>query len=89
MLRVNRSLQSLELSGNDFGESDLRKLLAALHDLDNPSLWTRKRNITLFELLLLDNHFDGEWMQKVSERCERAFWKTSILAMYCAKWLQT
>ena len=26
---------------------------------------------------------------KVSERSERAFWKTSILAMKCAKWLQT
>ena len=28
-------------------------------------------------------------MKKVSERSERAFWKTSILAMKCAKWLQT
>jgi len=27
--------------------------------------------------------------KKVSERSERAFWKTSILAMKCAKWLQT
>ena len=26
---------------------------------------------------------------KVSERNERAFWKTNILAMMCAKWLQT
>ena len=26
---------------------------------------------------------------KVSERSERAFWKTSILAMKCATWLQT
>ena len=25
---------------------------------------------------------------KVSERSERAFWKTSILAMKCAKWPQ-
>jgi len=26
---------------------------------------------------------------EVSERSERAFWKTSILAMKCANWLQT
>ena len=26
---------------------------------------------------------------EVSERSERAFWKTSILAIKCAKWLQT
>jgi len=26
---------------------------------------------------------------EVSERSERAFWKTRILAMKCAKWLQT
>ena len=26
---------------------------------------------------------------EVSERSERAFWKTSILAMKCVKWLQT
>jgi len=26
---------------------------------------------------------------KVSKRKERAFWKTSILAMKCAKWQQT
>ena len=37
----------------------------------------------------------GRWIvcevcqNKVSERSERAFWKTSILAMKCAKWLQT
>ena len=27
--------------------------------------------------------------EKVSERSERAFWKTRILAMKCMKWLQT
>jgi len=31
----------------------------------------------------------GEMFPEVSERSERAFWKTSILAMKCAKWLQT
>jgi len=27
--------------------------------------------------------------KQVSEQSERTFWKTSILAMKCAKWLQT
>jgi len=27
--------------------------------------------------------------KQVSERSQRAFWKTSILAMKCAKWIQT
>jgi len=31
----------------------------------------------------------GVGFGEVSERSERAFWKTSILAMKCAKWLQT
>jgi len=32
---------------------------------------------------------NSKYFDKVSERSERAFWKTSILAMKCAKWLQT
>ena len=32
---------------------------------------------------------DGDMVLMVSERSERAFWKTSILAMKCAKLLQT
>ena len=32
---------------------------------------------------------EREREEEVSERSERAFWKTRILAMKCAKWLQT
>tara|TARA_B110000305_G_C19315944_1_gene576418 strand:+ start:75 stop:1004 length:930 start_codon:yes stop_codon:yes gene_type:complete len=41
----------------------------------------------LVDMLLAPSDDDGA--QEVSERSERVFWKTSILAMKCAKWLQT
>jgi len=89
MLRINRSLTSLDLSGNDFGESDLRKLLSALHDLDNPSVWTRKRNIALFDLLLFDNSFDGEWMQKDTMVVRDGFPSLPSIPLYCKENMDT
>ncbi len=82
-LRVNRTLTSLDLSGNDFAEADMRKLLASLHDLDNPSIWTRKRNWALHELRMEDNHFDGEWMMKDHEVNRNGFPTLPSIHLYC------
>tara|TARA_B110000305_G_scaffold233283_1_gene289501 strand:- start:511 stop:723 length:213 start_codon:yes stop_codon:yes gene_type:complete len=45
------------------------------------------QGVSLFERV--DDTFLSKICMEVSERSERAFWKTSILAMKCAKWLQT
>jgi len=82
-LRVNRTLTVLDLSGNDMGEPEMRKILAALFDLDNPSIWSRQRNIALVELEMHDNHIDGEWLQNDHEVSRNGFPKLPSIPLYC------
>ena len=82
-LRVNRSLNALDLSGNDFTEPDLRNLLISLYHLDNQIVSTRKRNIALFELKMDDNHFNGEWLMRDAEVNFSGFDALPSIPLYC------
>jgi len=82
-LRVNRSLTSLDLSGNDFSEGDLRNLLISLHHLDNQVVSTRKRNTAIFELNMGDNRFNGDWLLRDKDVNFSGFDKLPSILLYC------
>ncbi|GMH51252.1 hypothetical protein TrST_g10856 [Triparma strigata] len=83
MLRINRTLTSLDLAGNGFMEPDAERLLASLHDLDNTQASTRKRNIAIFELKMEDNSFDGEWLIKDHIVQRNGFHNLPSIPLYC------
>ncbi|GMH81373.1 hypothetical protein TL16_g08909 [Triparma laevis f. inornata] len=83
MLRLNRTLTSLDLAGNGFLEPDVERLLASLFDLDNTQVSTRKRNIAIFELKMEDNSFDGEWLIKDHIVQRNGFHNLPSIPLYC------
>ena len=83
MLRVNRTLTSLDLSGNNFLEPDIERFLAALFDLDNVQASTRKRNLAIWDLKMEDNSFDGEWLIKDHVLKRPGFHNLPSIPLYC------